>query len=334
MFNNKTRNQHFIAQVEQKLNAIDPAIERKKRKIFKFELHDREPTSFSITNPTGVKIENNLSFDDLYTFDIFSDQSRNNFENFFKLHEDNIEEYTNKILYELENNKTVKVEDLKKLVFSKFMNIVRNPYCIEKTLNSFGDISSYRPTASNLNLEFMKIKKDSIHVSQKLLAEFNITEDMYISWLKLIFMFFSVHFNGHYLGEHMVEEFFNIKKNRMYIYVFQYESEICLLSDRSYVDLDEAVPQNHIAMSFNLNKNSFLSIHFFENNLDNLKAFSPKLAPILESYSKTYDLKNILKPRIDVIISKNNYEALKNYNFNVIYQCQKHFYAALQKFIY
>ena len=71
MFNNETRNQHFISQVEQKLNCINPSLPRDRRRIYKFKIDDREELTFNLVNPLGVKIENNLSFNDLYTFDVF-----------------------------------------------------------------------------------------------------------------------------------------------------------------------------------------------------------------------------------------------------------------------
>ena len=80
MFNNRTKNQHYISQVEQKLNSINPEVDRSKRKIFEYEIVDRELDIYQKTKLTGVKIEQNLSFNDLYTFDILNDQTRSNFE--------------------------------------------------------------------------------------------------------------------------------------------------------------------------------------------------------------------------------------------------------------
>nr|EKV9818672.1 hypothetical protein [Acinetobacter baumannii] len=56
MFNNETRNQHFISQVEQKLNCIDPTLPRERRRIYKFKIDDREELTFNLVNPLGVKI--------------------------------------------------------------------------------------------------------------------------------------------------------------------------------------------------------------------------------------------------------------------------------------
>ncbi|MFG4542430.1 hypothetical protein ACF0DH_03075, partial [Acinetobacter baumannii] len=142
MFNNETRNQHFISQVEQKLNCINPSLPREKRRIYKFKIDDREELTFNLVNPLGVKIENNLSFNDLYTFDVFSDRTRNNFEAYFGKYEVNIEVFTNKILNKIDKNEAITIEEIKDLIFCKMMNFIRNPFSIEKCLNIFGSLST------------------------------------------------------------------------------------------------------------------------------------------------------------------------------------------------
>lgn len=80
MFNNETRNQHYVSQVEQKLNCIDASISRKKRRIYQFESLDRESQEYKLSDENGVKIEKNLSFDDLYSLEVFDNATRDNFE--------------------------------------------------------------------------------------------------------------------------------------------------------------------------------------------------------------------------------------------------------------
>lgn len=98
MFNNRTKNQHYISQVEQKLNSINLEVDRSKRKIFEYEIVDRELDIYQKTKLTGVKIEQNLSFNDLYTFDILNDQIRSNFEEFFCKYENKVEILTRNLI--------------------------------------------------------------------------------------------------------------------------------------------------------------------------------------------------------------------------------------------
>ena len=90
-FENKTKNQHYIAQVEQKLNSINPDAERDKRRIYKLKVKDRGNSIVESTDENGVEIEDNLSYDDLYTFNFLEGKVRENFENFFQKYENNIE---------------------------------------------------------------------------------------------------------------------------------------------------------------------------------------------------------------------------------------------------
>ena len=80
-FENKTKNQHYIAQVEQKLNSINPDAERDKRRIYKLKVKDRGNSIVKSTDENGVEIEDNF----------LEGKVRENFENFFQKYENNIE---------------------------------------------------------------------------------------------------------------------------------------------------------------------------------------------------------------------------------------------------
>ncbi|WP_336964099.1 hypothetical protein [Acinetobacter pittii] len=332
MFNNETRNQHYISQVEQKLNSIDPTLPRERRRIYKFKLVDREQLTSEMVNPNGVRIEKNLSFNDLYTFDIFSDNSRNNFELFFGKYEDKIEVTTNNIITKLRNEDSIAIEELKVLIFSKLMNFIRNPFCIEKILNTYGELSKVSPTDPILKTEFQKISKKNIHISKDTLSQLNVTEDIYIEWLKVLFNFFSVKMGDKFLGEMVIDNLLDIDNKRIHLTLFTYQRENCLLSDRSFVDYGPALPKGFFCFAFNLNKNTFISFNIFENTIENLKAYCPQFTPILETFEQQ-DITEYLPPRIEVLVVKDNIEALKGYNTQVIYQCHSSFYGASASFL-
>ena len=89
-FENETENQHYIAQVEQKLNSINPNAKKDKRRIYKFKVKNKNNSVVKITRENGVKIEDNLSYDDLYTFNFLEGKVRESFENFFQKYENNL----------------------------------------------------------------------------------------------------------------------------------------------------------------------------------------------------------------------------------------------------
>nr|WP_312821773.1 hypothetical protein [Acinetobacter oleivorans] len=332
MFNNRTRNQHFIAQVEQKLNAIDPTVDKDKRRIYEFEISDRDKLNYAITNSAGVKIENNLSFYDLYTFDVFSDATRNNFEKFFQKYESKIELYTNSFLEKMQKNEKISKEELFDLIFCKIMNLIRNPFSIVKILNTLGSLAEVKPTDPNLLVEFDKIEKSNLKVDDETLKLLNISDDQFVKWLKVIFNFFAVEIDGKSLGELTVQNFSN--NSKVYINVFSYKKEVCLLSDRGYVDYSPGFENSAFSMSFNLNKNNFLNFSFFEISWDNFKKITPHALPVIEALQKSgVDIKKLFKPEIEVATTKFEcLEALENYNSNALVQCHNNVYCAEEKF--
>lgn len=331
MFNNRTRNQHFIAQVEQKLNSINPSATRNRRRILEFIVNERDQLSFSITKRNGVRIEQNLSFDDLYTFEIFSDATRNNFESFFSKYESKIEQLTNNFLKDIKQNQKVNSEELMELIFCKIMNFVRNPYSIKKVLNTFNSLRTKAPSDPNLLSEFLKITIENIKIDAKVLNSLEITEQEYIDWLKIIFLFFVVEQDGKSVGELTVQNF--RKTSFIYVNVFNYDDEICLLSDRGFVDYSSAFGKSFFSMSFNLNKNSFLSFSFFEPSWENFKALLPNNDGRIALLEKHLDIKVAFPLIFEVSISTNYLDGIRNYNTNVITQCHSNFYAAQKDFL-
>lgn len=316
MFNNKTRNQHYISQVEQKLNCIDASISREKRRIYKFEPLNRESQEYKLSNESGVKIEKNLSFDDLYSLEIFDDATRDNFEQFFCHLESQIEILTEEVLASEQLDKDV----LLTLFNAKLMNVIRNPYCIISTINTYSLFSNYTPTDEYLRKYFNKINMMKVH--NDLLSEFDITEEQYKKWLKIIF-YMVVPFklnNGKTFNfaSELINKIFDPEKMHLYVAIATHEREVCLLSDRAHVDFSEALPGNNFGYEFNLTKNAFIHFIFAENSLDNL--------------SKLADNKlQIPSLKIDKFVNEDS--LFRAYNSRVIYQCHTNFYAADKSFL-
>ena len=277
MFNNETRNQHYVSQVEQKLNCIDASISRKKRRIYQFESLDRESQEYKLSDENGVKIEKNLSFDDLYSLEVFDNATRDNFEQFFCRLESQIELLTEEILASEQLDKDI----LLTLFNAKLMNVIRNPYCIKATINTYSLLLGYVPTDKYLRKYFNKI--NSMSPCADLLSKFNITEDEYKKWLTIIFyMVVPIKLNNEkYLNfaTEIIKNIFDPTKMHLYIALATHEREICLLSDRAHVDFSQALPGNSFGYEFNLTKNAFIHFTFAENDLENLS----KLADIPES---------------------------------------------------
>lgn len=82
-----TKNQHYLSQIEQRLNSIAGA----KHKIYSFTLQDRESCAVTLDNNKGTSIQKNLSFSDLYTFEFLDKGFRKNLESVFGKYEEKIE---------------------------------------------------------------------------------------------------------------------------------------------------------------------------------------------------------------------------------------------------
>lgn len=316
MFNNKTRNQHYIAQVEQKLNCIDNSVPKPKRRIYEFEILDHSHQEFKLTNQQGVKITNNLSFNDLYTLEVFEDGTRDNFESFFSELESKIETLSHKLLDSSELEQPLLLDFL----CAKLMNSIRNPFCIEKTVNTFDLFCNYFPTEENLLKLFQRI--DAINVNTKILSNFNINSVMYKKWLKIIFYmvvpFKSPQTVKYSFLEKIAFNFFDNEKNIISIFLSVYDDPSCLLSDRSYIALSDK--ENVVNYTFNVTKNAFIIFNFIPK-AELLNIPLDELNIPIEVFEK-------LRTPIKILKYKNEESLLETYNQNVISQSYKNFYAS------
>ncbi|WP_374528451.1 hypothetical protein [Acinetobacter sp.] len=333
MFENKVRNQHYVSQVEQKLNCIDPLVERKKRRIYEFEVINRDLEEYILTNDAGVKIEKNLSINDLYTIDILSDSTRINFENFFKKFEDKIEDLTVTLLEKIQSKESIYEQEIIDLVSAKFINFLRNPFGIKKILNSFGNLNTLSPVDEGLLKEFKKINPQNIHISHEKLKIFNVSNEEYLNWLKTIFICLAVEMNGKSIAEYLVEKLFLPESKIITLVLNIYDSHTCLLSDRGYVDYSALYDNRPFAMAFNLNKNTFLTVVIKNNSLDELISEYPDMRPVLENL-KEKGQSQFIQSGIDLQVFYNKLEFLKSYNSNVMFQCHKNFYGSTVNFLF
>jgi hypothetical protein len=158
MRGNATRNQHFLPRVEQKLNALNPGSTSGKFRIYSFRLVNRQTYEIALENPRGHSIDATLSMLDLFSFDVpGGSRLRVNLEELFHKYEVNVESHTRGLLAKLAvRDADIKAEIID-LFAEKLLNFIRNPFCIEKVLNSFPGIASYEPTDPELLATYLKI---------------------------------------------------------------------------------------------------------------------------------------------------------------------------------
>lgn len=324
MFKNKTRNQHFISVSEQGLNSSNLLNkERRKIKVYSFDLLDREQHLIQLSENSEIKAEKNLKEIDLYTFEVLDDGQRLCFESLFGRLESKVAECTDKIL----DDDSFTVEDFLNVFKAKLLNMIRNPYCIKFTLNNFGNLSEHYPTDSDLKINFDKIVE--YNVSSEILTKYDVQEDEFKKWLKIIFLMITPLSEGKYILDACAENFLNFEKYVHSIVLCKYTNEICLLSDRSYVNLTELFNNvSGLSFGFNLRRDAFVYITFMPNDLARISTeLLGSQGGNIAKFLIERGIKQI-QTNLEIQLCIDNLDLLKNYNKHVIYQCAKNVYAS------
>lgn len=315
---NNTENQHFIPQVEQRHNTINPHADAKNQRIYSFSLKDRENYKISLDNKKGTKITNNLSDKHLFSFDV-ADQSseRFNFEALFHQYESEIRTNTTTLLSKLDSGHLDTQTEVRNIFNAKMMNFYRNPFSIEKALNTVGTLGSYSPTdpeiATMLNAVHLGTKPQQKYICSK----YGISYPKYEEWLSNLFMLLHKLKDGlPNIMEMSNNTLFTDPSYFVSVIIYKYENEHCLLSDRGC-----SFPRHKdgpMALDFNLCSSAFISYTFLD-----FMTVAPKEVPkdMLERLCKD-------RPIIDVMYIKNDLDALRIYNNNVIYQCHSKVYGS------
>lgn len=322
-FENPTRNQHFISQSEQRLNAINPGAERRERRIYAFRVVDRAKLVVAHDQDKGVSLLKNLSFDDLFSLDI-RDRSRLNLEECFQRYERDVAMHTKALLKKLQPGQDVKAEFIN-LFASKFLNLLRNPFSAKKVLNLLGEeLSQFKPTAPELLEAYTHLESPKPH-HEPILRAFDLTTQDYRRWLKSLFLVVAVDVEGRPILDHVVKNILEgtLGHATIYRYSDSNAQAVCLLSDRGINDLSPRDTTNTTIMwDFNLTAKSFIRL-----GLADLKASVAKHLPHLRS-DMADQVRKMIQGNHTVEIRDNDFAALANYNANAVTQCANQVYCA------
>lgn len=333
MFINVVKNQHFISQVEQRFNAIDSKEPKQKQRIFEYKVNHESQGGYEFSQPSGVKISKNLSWNDLYTYEYFDQSLRHNLEIFFGTFESRIYQLTNKIISE----KTLSRSEFQELVAVKIMNIIRNPYCIKENLELFSVLVAQVPTDKLLIAEYLKI--DKMQVNNGLILELGVSEDDFKKWLKIIFhlvMDYKYEDKGEEKNFNilraLVDQLFDLNNKYVLVSLFSYDKEVCLLSDKGHNNLSRN--KDELFLEFNLTKNDFIVVFAVPNTLDVLGGIigGEEVEMVVKSLKKE-GIKNLKMGMLEIKKYVNEIEKLKGFNTRTIQNCYKNFYSASKDFL-
>jgi hypothetical protein len=323
MRGNKTRNQHFVPQVEQKLNASNPDSTGGKFRIYSFRITDREAYRIEIENPRGHAIASTLSMLDLFSFDVLGGgRVRMNLETLFHKYEANVAIHTKGLLEKLAAGSADIRTELIDLFAAKLLNFVRNPFCIQKVLNSFPGVGQYEPTDPELLAVYRRIVDGQKPHQTHLCRQLDVSQETYVEWLRLIFvLLMQTGDDRPNLFEGMIKGLFEARDTQAAAFVWTYDKDVCLLSDRSYC---QPIPDGaHMAMSFNLCATAFVDYIF----ADAATLVEGRAAPAFVGHALAA-WRQRPQATINVTVTKNNQPMLARYNRRVVEQARERVYCA------
>lgn len=319
---NATKNQHFISQSEQRSNCIDESVSKDKRRIYKFSIVDREEHAISLAGQDGVKIKTNLSFNDLFSFDVQNDQLRKNLETFFHKHEVNLDQVSRALIAAAQNRAEISsvTELASKVLKSKLMGIVRNPFCISRTIGMFKPFLGVYPTDPHFLSEF-KLVRDGVkpHLEKVCLA-YDVSPEQYHDWLHIIFLsLMTPPGSDASMLESMADSLMASPGNMCHLIIATFddiEGSRVAIPDTSY--LQGTQDPHHNMFMFNLNKNAYAAFSF----VDVAKQTMVPVPAILR------EREGLLGLGFSYQIHHNVMQILKNFNSLAVYQSKHNVFCA------
>ncbi len=324
-FLNKTKNQHFISQAEQRFNSINPNATYNNQRIYSFTVIDRENNLFKLESKNGIKIQHNLFMQDLFSFDIKDKNNRYNFEELFQKYEEKLSFSTKSLLYKIDNHNFNLCDEIRDIVISKQVIDLRNPYCITKTINTYGHLVNFHPTNPSLHQNYLRIIKGNQPQKKRICNTLGITDEQYNAWLRICYMVL-VTLNNEELSilDQIWENIIKEPKTIFYGMIFHYTKENCIMNDRNSCELVNT--NGTLLKLYNINSKTFLA--FTLSTIDDLLKSNENTKNICNNI-----LENIRKAKpyhIFTSVHIDNLDALERYNRNTAYQCYERIFCASQ----
>ena len=318
------RNHHFVSQAEQRLNAIDANVMRKNQRIYKFDILRREEPLLKKSKPSGVRIEHNLSRMDLYALNILESGGQHNLEEAFQKYENDCTRVTRTLLDGLESHGVDSFKsELLRLYALKLVNSIRSPYAIKRTLQMFKELDGVLPRAETLQAHFVSLEHGNRPQVTKICSEFGISEEEYLSWLKVIYLVMLQPLNQ---GLNLIETLMkSLVENANIMKIFSVhgydktsEGPGVLLCDRM---LDQRPCLGTQIQMFNLDASSFMVVILVDIKNQDLVNLVP------EDVGLDFKQKNL----VHVDYSKNDLQALKGFNQHCVRLANSNVFCASDK---
>lgn len=319
---NETRNQHFISQVEQRSNCIDENRPKKRQRIYKFEIADRENHVVRLTDTTGIKIKTNLSFDDLFSFDVKGSRLRKNLEDFFQRFETDLVQATDLLISESKlNSGGYVLKDAAERVYkAKFMGWIRNPYLISRTIDMFEGLNGMHPTDPHLLAHFSDIRAGTKPHLAGICAMFGVTSEQYFKWLEILFLaLMTPPGAAKSILESAIEKLIESEGNMCHLILATFDDipgYRVSLPDTSY--LQGTDNPNHNMFLFNLGRSAFAVFNVVDLSKQTLVDIPPRMMEQVGSYNISFSAQ----------YHHHDLRLLERFNKLAAYQAHSHIFCA------
>ncbi len=319
---NATKNQHFISQSEQRSNCIDEDAEKHKKRIYKFSIVDREEHAIRLISRCGVVIKKNLSFGDLFSFDVSDDPLRKNLETYFQRFEKDLDQISKELIAEVVQRASAAiVADLSaKVLKGKLMGMIRNPFCISRNVRLFDAFLNVYPTDPDLLASFMAIREGTKPHLEKVCAVFEVTPEEYLNWLQIIFLALMISpVTGVSILEDMVDGLMSSPGSMCNLILATFDDvpgQRVALPDTSY--LQGTQDPNHNMFLFNLTKCAYAAYSFVNLAKQTMVPVPPVLRERIELLGLGFSYQT----------HNNNLQLLRSFNSLAVYQSRKHVFCA------
>lgn len=323
-FLNETRNQHYLSQVEQRLNTSTPQAAAKNQRIFELSILGRFEKA-ALGAPRNQRIRTNLALEDVFSFDVDPNANlRHNFETLFHRYEQSLVQYTEAVTTKAE----AKVRpdeiraDLMGLFAAKLLNFVRNPFSVPKVLDTFKGLTALRPTDPAMDSLLGLVLNGGRPHQAEMCKRLGLSELQYQHWLGVLFMMLTSFENSkgkENFFDGIVRDLFNTKTTAVAVAILRYTEDKCLLSDRSFSSSIARVGVDCI--EFNLRHDSFIRFVFTNRAALLQSDIFPRHAAMLEK----------MEPTLFVDYRLDDLDGLAAYNLNVINQSHSRVFCCVDK---
>lgn len=181
---NKTANQHYVAQGEQKIELVNGEVVTDRRTLNRFRISDRETWSVGAGRQIGIK--SCLAVKHLFTFGRASDTEFYNFEEYFERYEQAGLRGVKGLIRAGVSGAPPSGQDVLDALRLKFLNTFRNPFCIRHTLNTLGSAATVVPNHPRYRQYAQMIDGIPFAETAKLRRRFGVSHHEYCRWLRTL----------------------------------------------------------------------------------------------------------------------------------------------------